>query len=57
MAVHAMEAFAGVQVWLHSFLTLPIDRGEWLSSCPIYGMYDERSFSARQETEWPPESD
>jgi len=47
IAVHAMEAFAGVQVRLHLFLTSAVDGGEWLSSCPIYIMYGDRSSSAR----------
>jgi len=25
---------AGVEVWLHSFLTLALDRDGWLTSCP-----------------------
>jgi len=25
---------AGLEVWLHSFLTSALDRGEWLTSCP-----------------------
>jgi hypothetical protein len=29
---HAMKTFWGVEVWLHSFLTSAVDRGEWSAS-------------------------
>jgi hypothetical protein len=32
VAVHAIKAYGGVQVYLHPFLTLVQDGGEWPSS-------------------------
>jgi len=32
--VHALKAYKGVEVQLHSFLTSTLDRGEWLQTFP-----------------------
>jgi len=32
--VHAMKAYEGVRVQFHTFLTLGLNGGEWLVSCP-----------------------
>jgi hypothetical protein len=31
---HTMKTYGGVEVQLHAFLTLALDGGEWLASCP-----------------------
>jgi hypothetical protein len=33
-SVHIMKAYNESRGKLHSFLTLALDRGEWLTSCP-----------------------
>jgi hypothetical protein len=33
---HSMNANKGAQVQFHIFLTLALDGGEWLTSCPSY---------------------
>jgi hypothetical protein len=29
---HTMKTYWGVEVWMHAFLTLALDGGEWLAS-------------------------
>jgi hypothetical protein len=31
---HTMKTHGGVEVWLHTFLNLVLDGGEWSTSCP-----------------------
>jgi hypothetical protein len=34
LPVHTMKGYGGATVPLHSFLTLALDKGEWLTSLP-----------------------
>jgi hypothetical protein len=34
--VHALKAYRGIEVQLHSFLTLVLVGGEWSASCPTH---------------------
>jgi len=40
---HAMKIYGEVEVQLHIFLTLALDGGEWLASCPVH-------FTTREST-------
>lgn len=30
--MHALKAYVGLEVWLHSLLTLALDKGQWSTS-------------------------
>jgi hypothetical protein len=40
VAVHAVKAYRGAELWLHSFLTSAPDGGEWLTPSP--GLFTSR---------------
>lgn len=47
-----MKAYAGVEVYLHSFLTLPPDGGECSASCPGSFTIGERASGGRCTGRW-----
>jgi hypothetical protein len=42
--VHAMRAYGGVELWLHTFFTSALDREEWPASSP--GCFNSYSTAA-----------
>jgi len=40
---HSMKRYGGVEAWLHTFLTLALDGGEWSGSCPGCFTLQERA--------------
>lgn len=54
VAVHAMKAYRGAELWLHSFLTSAPDGGEWLTPSPgLFTPRKERRCSLNRRVDGP----
>jgi hypothetical protein len=46
VTVHTMKAYGGMKVYLHTFLTLALDNGDWSALWPSHVTTRERAPSA-----------